>query len=753
MGYVKLWWALCLGIKFSFLLCRHKAYALIQSAIERIQLPEFTLRVEQSEIVEQLMRILSAFKELCIKKHQGKNLLLCILLQRAVNVRAWDCSQGNASIIDHIPNLSGNTRHYLKAAKEAKCVSDVSVILSGIELQASREADKLESMKAFAKCGLQEATQLINYFHKFREYQVKVDTRVSSPTSSYSIGTATFAVSRVHCTNPTYDAHRNSCNISTELPEYALIAYSVPTRSLLCYRKLCPTAYNENFSVPIPASSTSIYTYYNNNNSALMLRDIHTCIICTNKIGFDCNVSLSDLDNKDEIEYYAIPSATSDGPKNQKLPKHAKPKTFETASHPVSVATVSPPALKSTCKSIDVAPHSKATSRSVRKGKCSSTNNLLEYFNLRNGENTDMATPSKPVIIDDKAHSLASWKTSTPSIVPLPSSNASPYSARSNETKPNGAFDEFRCSMVPPMCREFLQMDDDSDVENNPSLIHEDTNTSAIKIEHSQETNCKSLTNAACEEYAKSKPDRFQSRVTKTYLNHGVSKPARELDNMRSKATELNLEMLPFKRFRPRTVQRSREEPSNCLPTLYEDSSVQPCLANILQTVTSPKRGLGVNATSSVEEAHLKHNQWRQSFNSTSSPLSNSRSSFFMDKQASCQVSPQSYGKVETTAAYQYQPHPERATVSQSFKLVGEYETPVPEQAQACANTLASTDASNYSPRHPQALSPVLAKNTHNIQCYPSRVTPQPKNEAIYRFNSKYNNQKLTQGEFDDLFF
>jgi ATP-dependent DNA helicase HFM1/MER3 len=49
-----------------------KAVVLLQTAIQRIHIPDFALRVEQNEIVDMSVRILSALTEVCLTRNMGE---------------------------------------------------------------------------------------------------------------------------------------------------------------------------------------------------------------------------------------------------------------------------------------------------------------------------------------------------------------------------------------------------------------------------------------------------------------------------------------------------------------------------------------------------------------------------------------------------------------------------------------------------------------------------------------------------------
>ena len=93
----------------------HKAYVLLQAAVGRLEAAtgggfarDFSLRVEQAELVESTLRVLSALSELARERGRGEQLETAILLDRALRIRMWE--SGYASIFLQCPGLEQQTR-------------------------------------------------------------------------------------------------------------------------------------------------------------------------------------------------------------------------------------------------------------------------------------------------------------------------------------------------------------------------------------------------------------------------------------------------------------------------------------------------------------------------------------------------------------------------------------------------------------------------------------------------------------------
>jgi replicative superfamily II helicase len=72
-----------------------KSYVLMQAAVSRADVKEFSLKVEQSEIVESALRVLSALIELSKEKERGEILESSLLLDRALKCRLWETNYGS----------------------------------------------------------------------------------------------------------------------------------------------------------------------------------------------------------------------------------------------------------------------------------------------------------------------------------------------------------------------------------------------------------------------------------------------------------------------------------------------------------------------------------------------------------------------------------------------------------------------------------------------------------------------------------
>ena len=142
----------------------HKAYVLLLSAVYKNSsdsfnatseqnnthsvLTDFALRVQQSEIVEQSLRLLSALFDYCIEKSKGQVTLSCVYLARALKIQMWE---QDFHVFDQCAGLS----FILNARLRRENIHEIDDVLSTPSstmqktLRCSRE--DLQQLYTFAK--------------------------------------------------------------------------------------------------------------------------------------------------------------------------------------------------------------------------------------------------------------------------------------------------------------------------------------------------------------------------------------------------------------------------------------------------------------------------------------------------------------------------------------------------------------------------------------------------------------------------
>jgi hypothetical protein len=124
----------------------HKSYVLLQVAVSSVEIKEFGLKVEQAEIVESALRILSALKELAIERGSGSVQESAILLNRALHRRMWEVDYG--SIFLQVPGLRVETKNSL-AMRGVRTIGDVQ-FCSATKVQDILACTQLESQYILA---------------------------------------------------------------------------------------------------------------------------------------------------------------------------------------------------------------------------------------------------------------------------------------------------------------------------------------------------------------------------------------------------------------------------------------------------------------------------------------------------------------------------------------------------------------------------------------------------------------------------
>lgn len=266
----------------------HKAYVLLQSGISRVNISDFTLKIEQSEIADQIIRILNALKEYSIERKKGNLLFLSLYLTRSIKLQAWDENQANCGIITYCTSISSSTKQYIISAMGINSVYDIIRGFSGC-------INNITKIQELVHCNTEDAKQLNIFIQFCLTYSLKVYTTIVKSDNPNSKGSIKFVIKpineNIQCIN----------NNQYQLPNYTFIAISIPTSQLLCYHPITLKTSNcFEYSISIESIGQSILNYFN--NPALLLKNIQVHLICNNYIGFDDVASFiqSEYNNKTE---------------------------------------------------------------------------------------------------------------------------------------------------------------------------------------------------------------------------------------------------------------------------------------------------------------------------------------------------------------------------------------------------------------------------------------------------------------------
>ena len=253
-----------------------KGYVLMQAAVERLSISDFSLRIEQSEIVEVALRILSALQSLCIERSRGHLLEIAILVNRALRVRMWDVDYG--SIFFQCQGLSEITRRGLNE-RSAHSVKD-------LERTSSSEIQDLLA------CSNYEANQILLFCRMYKRWTLDLYVGYGLITNTdgsidYDKRVMKVDVVRTGASNNRgciqqdrfRQQHSQDQTSNIAPPYFHLICYHAQTSVLLCHRRLTFDGDDSNdgedlqsYSVTLPAN--------------IFLGDVK-CLLLSSVVGLD----------------------------------------------------------------------------------------------------------------------------------------------------------------------------------------------------------------------------------------------------------------------------------------------------------------------------------------------------------------------------------------------------------------------------------------------------------------------------------
>jgi hypothetical protein len=214
----------------------HKSYVLLLAAIARIHIKEFTLRIEQAEIVDNALRLLRCLQELSLHNCEGCLLESCILLERALRTRLWE-SGGNIFI--QCAGLTDSTR-------DAMQLSGLTTLDRVIECS-------LQQLTRDLRCNINEARTILFFSQELIGSRL-IATMDTIDGSQLSITVRTLQ------TNNGGSILQPTSNVG-----YQLVVVDSDTCRLLCYRNIQPQMKQsfENgggngtlrFVIPLPAQT------------------------------------------------------------------------------------------------------------------------------------------------------------------------------------------------------------------------------------------------------------------------------------------------------------------------------------------------------------------------------------------------------------------------------------------------------------------------------------------------------------------
>ena len=250
-----------------------KGYVLMLAAVDRLVIPDFSLRVEQSEIVEVALRVLAALQSLCSERCIGRLLETAVLVDRALRVRMWETDYG--SVYFQCQGLTDTTKKGLNDRQ--------ALTLSDLHNCSQFKVQELLACSAFeSKQILLFTTMCEKWTLDLRVgYGLNEDNRNNGDNSNaYNQGTMRIEIVRAYATEqrisqnqvqldlfgqPISNSSSQAVHMELKPPTFNLICYGALTSTLLCHRRLDfndPVYSNNDNSVTSSSSSSN-----NNNNS------------------------------------------------------------------------------------------------------------------------------------------------------------------------------------------------------------------------------------------------------------------------------------------------------------------------------------------------------------------------------------------------------------------------------------------------------------------------------------------------------
>lgn len=217
-------------------------------AIGRIEIKDFSLRVEQAEIVECGLRILYALRDLSTHREQGCVLECTLLLDRALRTRMWESNYG--SVFLQCPSLELQTRNSL-ALRNVRTIGDV-IGCSVNKVQDLCGGSQLESRAILALAmTLQDGSREVSAVIQNNTLQITIQSIHSTK----------------HAANP------NNPTPTSASPQYTLVVYNITTGRALCIRNIDRGANQAFYSVDVDRSVT--------------ISMVKCALLCTNYVGID----------------------------------------------------------------------------------------------------------------------------------------------------------------------------------------------------------------------------------------------------------------------------------------------------------------------------------------------------------------------------------------------------------------------------------------------------------------------------------
>lgn len=195
-----------------------KSYVLLQAAVSRISMKDFTLKVEQAEVVNSTIRLLRALYEVALCKVDGGLILEnTILLERALKMRLWEGPEPNVFL--QCNKLSPELITRLAESGVKNFLNIYKMTPGMLMTQFSCSVEEASSMQAFVR----------DLVHS----KLMVELHASAATRKFTIRPA------IKVDNRQYNT----------FVQYQLVCYDVFTKQLICHRHLPSGRVEEEYTI------------------------------------------------------------------------------------------------------------------------------------------------------------------------------------------------------------------------------------------------------------------------------------------------------------------------------------------------------------------------------------------------------------------------------------------------------------------------------------------------------------------------
>jgi hypothetical protein len=233
----------------------HKAYVLLLSAVDKTEISDFSLRVEQSEIVEQCVRILSALFDNALERDKGLLLESCLLLRRSLVLQMWDDIGSNRSIFELCPRLP-----------PAMIPRFVECGLNSVDDFASHRPKELQGI---LRCSLTDLKNIQSYTKMIQHSKLSVEIlRLQDTLLHLRIHTCTSDQILQENLNP------NEKNFQSHV--FHLLCFDSDS-SLICYRRIHSADNSTEYQIPI--------------SRPVAIQSLWVSLTCEDMIGLDSKIS------------------------------------------------------------------------------------------------------------------------------------------------------------------------------------------------------------------------------------------------------------------------------------------------------------------------------------------------------------------------------------------------------------------------------------------------------------------------------